>query len=112
MELDEPAWLFERETAQKKIVHQAENCGVEPDSEGESYDCQEREPWRFKQLPQSKPKVSQHRSSKVEMRRRARLDSNQKTPPESRFVCPEVFCRRKNYASMLSFAGKRRESKM
>ena len=49
--------LFERQTAQKKIVDQTEDRGVQADAESERKHRQESKAGRFDQLPESEAKI-------------------------------------------------------
>jgi hypothetical protein len=52
--------LFERQTAQEKIVDQAKDRSVQSNPEGEREQRQQSECGRLKQLPESEAEIGHH----------------------------------------------------
>jgi hypothetical protein len=55
----------EWQTAQKQIVDQAEDRGIQPDPQRQCDQREQSEPGRLAQLPESKTKISHHKKNRI-----------------------------------------------
>jgi hypothetical protein len=76
--MDDACRFFEGQSAEEEFIDQTKDRGIQPDPESESDYGEEGETWRFEDLPKRETKIGEHKTPKVEMRRRAQLDSNRR----------------------------------